>query len=164
MATSPADFMTQQHMADQKHAEKTAELKNKKTSDLEDHEKIFLLKREIDDLRTQVNQNNKNEPALGSASSSNSSTNVCNGPLCGKTSMLALFMFVGIALVLRWGRKRGIFNNVSGGSRKFRTSGLLGGSDGEGVTTVQFELQGTTNNAAPTDMYRAPDATVVQFV
>ena len=163
MATSPADFMTQQHMADQKHAEKTAELKNKKTSDLEDHEKIFLLKREIDDLRTQVNQNNKNEPALGSSSSS-TSTNVCNGPLCGKTSMLALFMFVGIALVLRWGRKRGIFNNVSGGSRKFRTSGLLGGSDGEGVTTVQFELQGTTNNAAPRDMYRAPDATVVQFV
>ena len=77
--------------------------------------------------------------------------------------MLALFMFVGIALVLRWGRKRGMFNNVSGGSRKFRTSGLLGVSDGEGVThTVpQFELQDTT---APRDMYRAPDATVVQFV
>ena len=71
--------------------------------------------------------------------------------------MLALFMFVGIALVLRWGRKRGLFNSSG---QKYRRSGLLGAGDNEGVTTVQFELQDT----APRDVYRAPDAAVMQFV
>ena len=158
--TDPADFLTQQNMASKRES-----LKAKKNSDLEDHEKIYLLKREIDDLRSQIKDGNNNgqasSPALGSTSSSSTTTNdACTGFLCSKTPMLGLFVFVGIALLTRWGRRRGLFTTSSMG-RSRRRSNLLGGDDGEGVQTIQFELQDT---AASRDVYQAPDATVVQFV
>ena len=161
---SPADFLTQQEMA----TNKRESLKAKKTSDLEDHEKIYLLKREIDDLRSQLKDGNnggQTSPALGSTTSSTTTSNGnCTGFLCSKTPMLGLFVFVGIALLTRWGRRRGLFTTSSslGSGRSRRRSNLLGGDDGEGVTTIQFELQDTASSSR--DVYQAPEATVVQFV
>jgi hypothetical protein len=75
-------------------------LANKKVSQLNDKEKVYLLKRQIDDLRTQVRVNGAIQPAPSSTNAGMCQSSLCRAP------MLSLFLAVGVMLVARWRRRR----------------------------------------------------------
>mmetsp|Transcript_6273 Transcript_6273/g.11541 ORF Transcript_6273/g.11541 Transcript_6273/m.11541 type:complete len:162 (-) Transcript_6273:126-611(-) len=148
-------------------------LANKKHKELTDNDKIYLLKREIDNLRGQLNDKEhdpyawKNVEGTSPLSSSgnsveyiaksSSSSNAGTGRLCasGACFRIPLLSVALIATVL-WVASRLVRTS------KRRSSPILVSNNAEGF---QFEMQEqapATSEAA--ESYEAPDASEVRFV
>jgi hypothetical protein len=119
---------------------KQQDLAQKRISDLEDHEKIYMLKKEIDNLRKQVRESG----ALQAPQSTASATpQIDEQGFCGRTGfcmgapMLTIVLVLGLALVVRWRRRT---------TRKAHAPEM----------TLQFELQDAHD-------YEAPNAAEVLF-
>mmetsp|Transcript_24967 Transcript_24967/g.61448 ORF Transcript_24967/g.61448 Transcript_24967/m.61448 type:complete len:159 (+) Transcript_24967:193-669(+) len=87
------------------------DLASKKHSKLEDHEKMTLMRREIDHLRNVIRE--QNDGTLQSAKrdkpesvSSSSSTTSNSSSAMDRAPVLTLFLFVGLLVVAIWRRRR----------------------------------------------------------
>jgi hypothetical protein len=133
--TTPEDFAKQKELA------------AKKISDLEDHEKIFLLKREIDNLRSQLKETK--------STTSSNNRGMCSSGLC-RIPLLSMFLVVGVLMVTVWRKRRSVYYRYT------RASSFL--TDSEQVnanptaTGLQFELQEASHVYAP------PSSGTIQFV
>jgi hypothetical protein len=119
---------------------KQQELASKKRSNLEDPEKIYLMKKEIDNLKTMLRVKNNGSLTTKKPSTTAAATNTISSQTGSSSSsstldrapVLTLFLFVGVLLVTMFRRKQRQGWNF-GGSR--RTPLPL--QDGE----MTFELQ-----------------------
>jgi hypothetical protein len=121
---------------------KQQELANKRPKDLEDHEKIFLLKREIDNLRSQVKDTGVVQEGIPSSSMSEQVSNqgFCSSGFC-RAPMLTIFLALGVAMLARWRRRQSVFHQTAQAPE----------------LTLQFELQDAHE-------YQAPPGVVQEFV
>mmetsp|Transcript_132203 Transcript_132203/g.196975 ORF Transcript_132203/g.196975 Transcript_132203/m.196975 type:complete len:136 (-) Transcript_132203:169-576(-) len=123
---------------------KQQELANKRPKDLEDHEKIFLLKREIDNLRSQIKDTGVVQEGL--PASSNNAVQVSNQGFCSsgfcRAPMLTIFLALGVAMLARWRRRQSVFH------RRAQAPEM----------TMQFELR----DAHESYVYQAPPGGAVQ--
>lgn len=89
-------------------------LANKKHSELTDNEKIILLKREIDNLRGQIREQNGGslKRTTTSSSSKGAGGGFCpRGSVCHQLPLLSVFLLVGLVLVAHM-RRRKVFEAV----------------------------------------------------
>lgn len=136
---------------------KQQELANKKYSKLEDHEKMYLMRKEIDNLRNIVRT--QNGGSLKTATSSNlSASTTTNNNNSNNASMAAppvfslMALVVGVLLLVTWWRKRRPTTSYS----RFSTRR----SSENPEITMAFELQ--QNDTA---FYRAAESSAdIQFV
>ena len=133
------------------------ELANKKVSQLNDKEKIYLLKREIDNLRgSDVNVNGGSSLQAPSDSSSattpqyQSGSIICQTGLC-RVPMLTVFLALGVLLVVRL-KRRQLFSFP----RRSPAAAAAAATTAE-ETTLQFEMQDAHYD------YKAPSAAETQF-
>ena len=157
---------------------KQKELANKRKKDLEDHEKIFLLKREIDNLRSQIRDtgavtgvghvgpDDYQSPQSSSSSSLQGTIDQQRGGFFHRIPTLSLFLIVGIAMIVRW-RKR---QRTSHLRSTFMNSMAASDYTMPEISMNQFELQDAHDEtSASRRNYEAPldDAATtatIQFV
>jgi hypothetical protein len=130
---------------------KQQDLANKRPKDLEDHEKIYLLKKEIDNLRSQIKDSGvvqEGRPSSATvtttnsmAAATNASQGFCTGGLC-RAPMLTIFLALGVAMLARWRRRQAIVHQTARAPEM----------------TMQFELQDAHEYQAP------PGGAIQQFV
>jgi hypothetical protein len=92
---------------------KQQELANKKHSKLEDHEKIYLMKKEIDNLKIMLRDKNNGSLTTTTSSTTAAATNTISSQTGSSTSssldrapVLTLFLFVGVLLITLFRRKQ----------------------------------------------------------
>ena len=117
---------------------KQQELANKRVSDLDDQEKIYLLKAEVHNLRTQIREGND-----AIAQDTSSGGGFCSNGLC-RAPVLTIFLALGVVLVARWRRRQSIFSRLTSSS----TTSTKSSSTQE--MTMTFELQDAHEYEAPT--------------
>jgi hypothetical protein len=90
---------------------KQTDLVNKRHSDLEDDERIYLLKREIDNLRGQIRKSGViiDETAVAAVvpptTRTASNGGRCTSPMC-RAPLLSMMLVVGLAMIAKWRRRR----------------------------------------------------------
>eukprot|EP00980_Cylindrotheca_fusiformis_P024591 scaffold12118_cov138-Cylindrotheca_fusiformis.AAC.8 len=128
---------------------------NKKRSELKDHEKVYLMKKEIDSLRMQLKSVNDGSIDTTTGSSSNTSS---------KAPILTLFLFLGVlvvGLVVR--RRRRSFSSLTRRPRN-TTTGLqaflpIPEEEEEEEGEMSVELQESASSE-----YQPPERPNLQFV
>jgi hypothetical protein len=90
---------------------KQTDLVNKRHSDLEDNERIYLLKREIDNLRGHIRKSGVivDEAAVAAVAPPTTRTAAnggrCTNPMC-RAPLLTVMLVVGLAMIAKWRRRR----------------------------------------------------------
>ena len=116
---------------------KQQELASKKHKDLQDHEKMFLMRREIDHLRSVIRSQNDGSLQSASRAPDTTSSSMDRAPV------LTLFLFVGLIVVAIWRRKQ---------QRSSSISSLLSNHNHHETEVMTFELQDSLAG------YEAPSA------
>jgi hypothetical protein len=144
--------------------DKQKELTNKKASKLEDHEKIYLMKKEIDNLRNVIRKQNGGSLKSATTSATSTATSLLStsssssvfGSSFAKAPVLGMFLVVGVLFVAVWRKRR----------QSFRFSRLVSSRTNENPEySMTFEMHDAHDYEAPTAAFRAAESSAnVQFV